>query len=245
MTYGGTWNGREIAFKKLKLQSKLKPEKMKSLLQHEIKYLRRLQHPKIVRVYGVTLDDDNVGIVMEHLSCSLFHALFCERRELPESKRRNIVRQISEGLVYLHSKDIVHCHLTAKNILLSFHNTAKIGNYGPKFVRSFYNSNDDLVGDFDPSYSAPEIREALPKKELMKADMYSLGMITYVVMSMRKPYDGLVPSILSKTEEELHSTLFQGFQNSHLVLDILRRSWDMNIDKRPTAPEFVKTWREC
>lgn len=244
MVYGGTWQGKQIVFKTI---MKFHDDSKKMKILRQMEYLRQLNHSsRVVKIYGATLDDDNLGIVMEHLSYSLFHALFTERIKLPEAKRRNIIRHISYGLVYLHSKDIVHCHLTAKNIFLTDQNIAKIGNYGPKLVSSSSNYTNDVLGDYDPRYSAPEIshRAPLTFMEFTKADVYSLGMITYVVLSMREPYKGLVSSTLSSTEEELHSTLFQDVKNPRLVLEIVRSCWDMNADKRPTAPEFVKSWRK-
>ncbi len=136
--FRATWHTpggeKTIAFKKYTVQTR--SENWLAKLNLEMKRLCKIEHPNLVRIYGAMEKIGNIGIAMELLDCTLHQAVITERRPFPEKKRFTFVRQISEALKYLHNSTIVHSNLTSKNIFLSLHNIAKIGNYGPKLVRS-------------------------------------------------------------------------------------------------------------
>ena len=122
--------------------------------------------------------------------------MFVEGQQFREDEKRAIIRHVSEGLLYLHSMDIVHCNLTSRNVILSANNFAKIINYGPKFVRSKIGSNHCNIGDC--RYASPEIFHIRPLniEQLSKCDIYSLGILVCEVFEAKEPYNDLPSDIL-------------------------------------------------
>ena len=159
-------------------------------LNLEMKNLCKIMHPNLVRIFRAVEEVGAIGIAMELLYCTFHQAVIGEKKDFPKKKRFAAVRQISEGLKFLHSSDIVHSNLTSKNIFLNTY-TAKIGNYGPKLVRSKLESIYDPVWeDLDEKHAAPEL---LPSSSpilidgVKKADVYSLALVAYEVLSSKEP----------------------------------------------------------
>lgn len=226
--YDGIWRSMRIAFKKFNFQRK--SEKWTRILELEMKSLCHLSHPNIVKLHGAVLDHGSIGIVMEYLPHSLHQAVFTKGQKFSQDEKKTIIKDVCKGLIYLHSLELAHCHLTSKNVILSAHKFAKIGNYGPGFVKS-----DDKV---DIDYASPEILYIRPLncEQKKKCDMYSLGILTYEVFEAKEPYEGL-PTDLSSSTKVSHN------MQPH-VLDIARSCWMVESDKRPSAQEFLVTWKE-
>ena len=74
----------------------------------------------------------------------------------------------------------------------------------------------------------------LSSDQLMKCDVYSLGILTYEVFAAKEPYEGL-PLDLSKSEASFNNM-------SPPVLDVARKCWSVDWDQRITAKKFLVKW---
>lgn len=110
-----------------------------------------------------------------------------ERKNLSEKDTAIIVKQIVSTLKYLHSKKIVHRDLKLENVLLdqkSKFDQIKIVDFGTStFVKVA--KMEDKVGS--PYYIAPEV---LNKSYTSKCDLWSLGVITYLLLAGEPPFNG-------------------------------------------------------
>lgn len=243
--YAATWMSSEVAIKRYKITGDA--ENWIAKMKHEVKELSQLRHPRIMAVHGLTLDDSFAGLVMERLFCSLHTALFSVQKSLSETKRRRLVRQISEGLEFLHGRQVVHGHLTSKNILLDEQYHAKIGGHGPKFVRSKYLYIHDLVGEVDPIYTAPEIllHKPLSAKQLKKVDVYSLAVVSYEIMESIEAYKELPSQLLYASSRPSDKSTSANIGNmSRPVLDAVTKCCHKDPSARPTCAEFLKEWKK-
>ena len=232
----GSWRRKNVAFKKYNITS------VGEWLEYQVEILGKLSHPNVVKVYGAVVEAGYLGILLEEMKCSLCELAFGEN-QFHQSKKRRIIRQICDGLAYLHSKKIVHCNLTTANIYLSHQSIAKIGNYGPKCIQSRLGSiADDMVSEIEESYAAPEIlrhTQHLTPELLQKADIYSLGVITYEVMTgTMKHYAGIPPLDSHDDSSTLSTNL------PLLVRNILKTCWEEEPKKRQTATQFLKDWKQ-
>ena len=229
----------KVAFKKFNFQRK--SEKWKKVLELEIKNLCHLSHPNIVKIYGAVLEHGSIGIVMEYLPYSLHQAMFTRGKQFSIAEKKVIIKHVCEGLKYLHSLEIVHCNLTSENVLLSAQKFAKIGNYGPKFVRSEIDSN--IGGKVDSRYASPEILQVQPLNigQLKKCDVYSLGILTYEVFEAKEPCESLPLELSNQSDLSPHAIV--SYMLPH-ILDIAKKCWAVDFDKRPTAEKFLVKWNE-
>ncbi|EGC29345.1 hypothetical protein DICPUDRAFT_159087 [Dictyostelium purpureum] len=156
--------------------------KLKENLNYEIKILKELAHPNIVRLYDVLEDqppdNNSLYMVMECCEGGDFSKYIRTHKKLTEEKALFFMKQLARGLKFLRQKNIVHRDLKPQNLLLSDSSDfplLKIGDFGfAKFINQTQLS-DTYCGS--PLYMAPEI--LFRKNYTVKADLWSVGVILY------------------------------------------------------------------
>jgi mitogen-activated protein kinase kinase kinase len=99
-------------------------------LKHEIGLLRVLKHKNIVQYLGSNSDDTHLNIFLEYVPGGSVATMLINYGPLGESLIQNFVRQILTGLVYLHSRDIIHRDIKGANILVDNKGSVKISDFG-------------------------------------------------------------------------------------------------------------------
>ena len=141
----------------------------------EAKILFGKTHPNIVEVYGYTESGLFCGIVMEYAPCKDLHTLFLSKpMNISWQLRLQIVSQIINGLVYLHTElKLVHRDLKSQNVVLSNDLTVKIADFGTvRFIKTATISIDDTKPQGTLGYIAPERFDKSYKGVSAKEDMY-------------------------------------------------------------------------
>lgn len=159
------------------------------LQKREIEILKICQHPSIVRLLDVFENQDYIYIVMEYLKGGdLFNYL--EKRDftIPESKARELSHSIATGIFYLHSFGIAHRDLKPENILMTDDTDGaqpKLVDFGLSKIIGPNEKCNDPFGTL--SYVAPEV--LLQKPYDKTVDLWSLGVIIYLLLSGTLPFD--------------------------------------------------------
>ena len=248
--YAAMWHGTPVAFKKFHHQHMSKHNK--ESFKMEVMVLASLNRPNIVRMFGAVIEAGNIGIVMEYMRCSLFHAIFVDdETEFSDSEKKAIVSQTVDAVQYLHTHDpkIVHCDIKSENILLDKNNNAKLTDFGLSTMKNDTESSQSNQGAVPPGrgtprYSAPEILrgEILTMDQLIPADIYSLSIVVFEVIIEEEPFPGLSIRQLEENvgRRNLRPTLPATV--TWPVEDLLKRCWDDNAFNRPTAGEFQHIW---
>ena len=249
--YTGLWKRQPVAFKKLIAQHM--PRKKLEMFMKEIKIFSSLNHPHTVKMFGAVVEEGNIGIVMEYLTGSLYHAIFVEEIELSSSIKKTIVHHVASALDYLHTRDpkIAHCDVKSENILLDKDNSAKLGDFGLSAVKNVAKTSCSDAGvppgQGTPRYSAPEVLrgELLSMSQLLMSDIYSLAIVAFELLMEEEPYEGL--NLLQLQEYVGRGRMRPPLDSKILtrpVIDILQRSWDVSASQRPTALEFMFEWSQ-
>ena len=248
--YAAMWHNTPVAFKKFHRQHMSK--RNKESFEMEIIILASLNRPNIVRMFGAVIEVGNIGIVMEYMHCSLFHAIFIDETEFSDDDKKFIVSQMVDAVHYLHTHDpkIAHCDIKSENVLLDKNNNAKLTDFGLSTMKNdteSTRSNQGAVppGRGTPRYSAPEILrgELLRTDQLFPADIYSLSIVVFEVIVEEEPFPGL--SVRQMEENvgrgNLRPTLPVAVTRT--VENLLKRCWNDSAYTRPTADEFQRIWR--
>lgn len=146
-----------------------------------------LQHPNIVAIYEYGEDDEPAFIAMEYVNGrSLREHLIGgwqpELREFPE-----VIPQLFEGLDYSHSPGVIHRDIKPANLLVSEAGVVKISDFGiARIDQSSDGPNDEILGT--PYYMSPEQYQGKPVDE--RTDLYSAAVITYEILTGRRPFNG-------------------------------------------------------
>ena len=236
--YRGYWNDQPVIVTKFHVPLTLtKSERWKMGVRQEIQHLCSLLHPCIATLYGSVLNTSNVSIVMEYLPRTLYQAVFIEKENFPRQHKLVLMKQISEGVQFLHDNSVIIHSISSKTIRLSAYNTAKIEGFGSKTLAHDGKSLPEII---DESYTAPEVFEvtssSLTREQSKKADVYSMAVVMYELFEGIKAYRGLPTEVRNRiTKQPLY---IQHLKIPKPILDNIIRCWDWNIDKRPKASVF-------
>lgn len=250
--YGEVWLCRdrqtnaERAIKFIK-KSSVSPGAGGSSLLDEVEVVKSLDHPNIMKLYEFFGDKKYYYLVME---CYKGGELFDEiinRQKFGEADAANILRQVLSGVTYLHRHHIVHRDLKPENLLLE----SKAKDAQIKIV------DFGLSSHFDPSrkmmdrlgtayYIAPEV---LRKKYDEKCDVWSCGVILYILLCGYPPFGGASDQeILKRVEKGKFSfDPAEWSQISSDVKDLIRAMLEYDPARRITAADalghrWIKKW---
>jgi 5'-AMP-activated protein kinase catalytic alpha subunit len=185
---------QKVAIKTIEKQS-IRTERQRKRLQREVRILRLLHHPHIVKVFDVIETSLAIYIVMEYVDGGeLFDYLVANKR-LKEHEARHFFRQTISAVEYCHSHFIVHRDLKPENLLIDENKNIKIIDFG--FTNIY--RKDTLLDTFcgSPYYAAPEM--ILAKKYTgPEVDVWSLGVILYAMLCGSLPFDDTNVKLLHK-----------------------------------------------
>jgi serine/threonine protein kinase len=163
----------------------------------------RLVHPNIVQVFDFGFDQGSHQhfIVMEHVNGQSCAEILRDRGHLNVEQGVDIVCQACRGLEYAHRNGVVHRDVKPGNLLVSDADVVKLADFG--IARAADQSSITQVGSVlgTAAYLSPE--QARGDKAGPRADLYSLGVVTYQLLSGRLPYEaGSLSELALKQQRE-------------------------------------------
>jgi len=161
----------------------------------------RLVHPNIVQVFDFGFDQGHHQhfIVMEHVAGNSCAELLRDRGHLNLEEALRIVTQACRGLDYAHRNGVVHRDVKPGNLLVSDNDVVKLADFG--IARAVDQSSITQVGSVlgTAAYLAPE--QARGDEAGPRADLYSLGVVSYQLISGRLPYEAASLSELALKQQ--------------------------------------------
>src|SRR2546423_4097594 len=149
----------------------------------------RLVHPNIVQVFDFGFDEGHHQhfIVMEHVTGYSCAELLRDRGHLDVDQAVEVVSQACRGLDYAHRNGVVHRDVKPGNLLLSESEVVKLADFG--IARATDQSSITQIGSVlgTAAYLSPE--QARGEEAGPQADIYSLGVLSYQLLSGRLPYE--------------------------------------------------------
>ncbi|KAF9216530.1 hypothetical protein BGZ59_009238 [Podila verticillata] len=214
--------------------------KVATSLEREIGILMSIDHINLLRICNVFNEPNHYYVVTELANDGELFDQIIDKQKFTEEETRHVIRQILEGVKYLHDRGIVHRDLKPENVLVMDKDdmTVKISDFGfAKMVgeRVFYNT---ICGT--PSYAAPEV---LKSGEYGKAvDMWSLGVVLYICLCGFPPFsDDLAPPKLRiQVLQSMYSFPSPYWDNvSDEAVDLVQGLLQANPDERLTVDEAL------
>ncbi|XP_044740420.1 uncharacterized protein DDB_G0283357 isoform X2 [Chrysoperla carnea] len=153
----------------------------------EISLLKKLRHKHITRLYQVMETHRNIYLVTEYASKGeIFDHLVATGR-MEETQARTVFHQIVSAVDYCHNQGIVHRDIKAENLLLDHNMNIKLADFG--FSNEYTKGNLMSTWCGSPPYAAPELFLG-QKYDGPKADIWSLGVVLYVLVCGVLPFEG-------------------------------------------------------
>jgi len=162
-------------------------EEMMKRFVHELRYSRKITHRNVIRIYDFLSIRGNYAISMEYFPS---HTLGNEVNEqpLPLPKAVRYATDIATGMAVAHQSGIIHRDLKPANVLIDEEGLVKIVDFGVAAAQHQGDTQLTKTGYVigSPKYMAPE--QILGKKVDERADVYSLGVILYEMLTGEPPY---------------------------------------------------------
>ena len=163
-------------------------EDEKKMLFNEIHILKNLDHPNIVKMYESFEDEKRYYIVTEICKGGELFDEIIARGKFTEKDAAVLMKQVLSCVNYCHKNNIVHRDLKPENVLLEANkdfDQIKIIDFGTSLQFDPSKFLDEKLGT--PYYIAPEV---LNKKYNEKCDIWSCGVILYIILSGVPPFNG-------------------------------------------------------
>jgi len=168
---------------------------------NELKLARKISHPHVGRMYELLEEKGVHFITMEYVRGEDLKSSIRRFGQLPISKSISIAKQICEGLAEAHKIGVVHRDLKPSNIMVDKEGNAKVMDFGIARSLKTKGITGEGVSVGTPEYMSPE--QVVGKEADQRADIYSLGIILYEMMTGRVPFEGETPfSIAAKQKSE-------------------------------------------
>ena len=163
-------------------------EEMRKRFVHELRYSRKITHKNVIRIYDFLYMGGNYAISMEYFPSHTLGAEINDGKPLSTEKALGWACDICTGMIVAHQVGIVHRDLKPANILINDQGLLKIVDFGVAAAASSGDTQLTKTGYVigSPKYMAPE--QILGKKVDVKADIYSLGVILYEMLTGTPPY---------------------------------------------------------
>eukprot|EP01156_Anaeramoeba_ignava_P023257 Anaeramoba_ignava/c21421_g4_i1.p2 GENE.c21421_g4_i1~~c21421_g4_i1.p2 ORF type:complete len:404 (+),score=137.02 c21421_g4_i1:41-1213(+) len=178
---------KQVAVKIMQKQLVFATEKSRANVEKEIAVLKLLNHPNVLKVFDVFESEEYLFMVMEYMpGGELFD--FLVNQEFISTKQSLILfQQLIYALEYCHNHLVCHRDLKPENLLLDSFGNIKIADFG---MSGLINENY-LLGTFcgSPHYAAPEVVGG-NEYDGTKSDIWSCGVILYVLLVGRLPFEG-------------------------------------------------------
>jgi myosin-light-chain kinase len=190
-----------------------------SVARREVELLSELNHPNIVHFIDVYEDSQFMYVVMEKCTGGELFERVVKQKRLRESEVVEFCRQMFSAIEYLHSVQIIHRDIKAENFLYTMDGRVKLVDFGFAVrVNGQKATLSDIVGS--AHYIAPEM---IGKKYSFPVDMWSAGVLIYLLIMGRYPFD-------DETDERIFPKITTG-----------TISWVSDVPENPTrvAREFI------
>uniref|UniRef100_A0A671R4K9 non-specific serine/threonine protein kinase n=1 Tax=Sinocyclocheilus anshuiensis TaxID=1608454 RepID=A0A671R4K9_9TELE len=162
----------------------------KNDIEREVSILKEIQHPNVITLHDVFENKNEVILILELVAGGELFDFLAEKESLSEEEATEFLKQILDGVSYLHSKQIAHFDLKPENIMLLNrsvpHPRIKLIDFGLAHKIDFGNDFKNIFGT--PEFVAPEVVNYEPLG--LEADMWSIGVITYILLSGASPFLG-------------------------------------------------------
>ncbi|KAB2025729.1 hypothetical protein ERO13_D06G144400v2 [Gossypium hirsutum] len=229
--------GENVAIKIVDKEKVLK-HKMIGQIKREISTMKLIRHPNVIRMYEVMASKTKIYIVLEFVTGGELFNKIASRGRFKEDEARKYFQQLIHAVDYCHSRGVYHRDLKPENLLLDANGVLKVSDFGLSALPQQV-GDDGLLHTTcgTPNYVAPEV---INNKGYhgAKADLWSCGVILFVLMAGYLPFEH--PNLMG-----LYKKIFKAdfdcppwFSSS--AKKLIKRILDPNPLTRITVAEIIE-----
>ena len=228
-------NGQHVAIKVISREI-FQQEANLINLEKELRILERIDHPSITKYIETIFTEDYIYIVMEFLTNGTLADLLRGNFALiSEHTKIRWIKEVLEGLQYLHRRGIAHRDLKPDNIAFDSNMRAKLIDFGLSTESSQKMRSTTPCGT--PFFTAPEVILGT-SYNAVKADIWSFGMTLYIMINQRFPFPDMTQKRYINQLHKLRSVMDNDYNGKFATL--LQRSLVIDPHLRGSVDDLLK-----
>ncbi|TCD64008.1 hypothetical protein EIP91_004676 [Steccherinum ochraceum] len=262
--YIGDLGGTKVALKRLRMFSMIEESKRAQLrrsFHHESLIWRGLSHPHVLSFFGVNdtafkrspcmvspwMELGNIRSAADHLRQSL-------PAQAMVTQTLTWIQQITSGLAYLHSEEIVHGDLRGPNILVDSDKMIKLADFGLAVFaegasRNYGSTRGGNARWLSPELIHPELFGLSSDRPTYSSDVFALGCVCVEICTSQAPYAGISDhQVIARVPYGLRPARPNFPDNTDLpdaLWSTIMLCWTHTAVERPTALSLVETTKAC
>ncbi|XVE98722.1 hypothetical protein REPUB_Repub03eG0132500 [Reevesia pubescens] len=229
-----TTDGQHVAIKIID-KAMVMESNLKYQVQREIRTMKLLHHPNVVRIHEVIGSKTKIYIIMEYISGGQLSDKLSYVKKLSEPEARKLFQQLIDAVDHCHRKGVYHRDLKPENLLLDSKGNLKVTDFGLSALRKPGDMLTTACGS--PCYVAPELL-ANKGYDGSAADIWSSGVILFELLAGYLPFDDRNLVVLYKKISGAQYTCPPWFTECQWKL--IARILDPNPKRRITIPEIIE-----
>ncbi|XP_057422381.1 CBL-interacting serine/threonine-protein kinase 21 isoform X1 [Lotus japonicus] len=243
-------NGEKVAIKVIDKHMVMESN-LKNQVKREIRTMKLLHHPNIVRIHEVIGTKTKIYIVMEYVTGGRLLDKMSYAKKLDECEARKLFQQLIDAVDYCHNKGVYHRDLKPENLLLDSKGNLKVSDFGLSALKKPSNVLNTRCGS--PCYVAPEL--LLSKGyDGAAADVWSCGVVLFELLAGFLPFDDqnlmnlyhkicrakyLCPQWFTRSQKELIAKILEPSPAKRITIpDIIEDEWFKTDYSPACATEF-------
>ena len=248
-----TYKNKEYAAKKIRAHLVHDSVLYTRKAMEECHILRSLSHRNIVQYcnLGKLPEKDSLPVLVMELMEKNLHQYLLEtsKNAISITKKKRFLNDVANGLHYLHSKNVWHRDLTAKNVLLDKEETAKISDFGNARVVDSDCGYTQSALTANPGHSAYMPPEAARKKYSSKIDVFSFGHLGLFVLVQEFPEDlldrtyedenGDIKGYSEVERRQMYFAKIPPHQDTDQMVELVKHCLSYSPEKRPNIAHII------
>ncbi|CAM8976314.1 unnamed protein product [Rhodiola kirilowii] len=239
-------SGKYVAIKIIDKRAVVK-DNLVHQVQREIRTMKLLNHPNIVKIFEVIGTKTKIYIVMEYVSGGQLSDKLSYVKKLGERDARKLFQQLIDAVDYCHGRGVYHRDLKPENLLLDNMGNLKVSDFGLSALRKPGELLSTACGS--PCYVAPEL-VLNNKYDGSAADIWSCGVILFEMLAGSLPFNDpnllnlyrkicggkyIFPDWFSKNQRKLISRILDPQSRTRITIaEIIEDEW-FRSEYKPTC----------
>ncbi|CAN0518413.1 unnamed protein product, partial [Ectocarpus sp. 12 AP-2014] len=226
------WNGVNVAVKRLIVHG-IHSDTVRAL-RKEIRFHSSLRFDHVVQLYAASTIPPHLCLVTELASRgSLWEYLHSTSEPLSHALQTAFLYDIARGMLFLHTKGVLHRDLKSANVLVFENRRLKLCDFGLSKIKTESSNRSKRGAVGTAQWMSPEEMDESPANEL--SDVYSFGVVCFEVATQMEPFKGLKQTQVTRAvaDKGKRPEIPEGASASPDVVPLMEQCWKQDPADRP------------